>query len=132
MVAMPLPTAVTTPSAFTEATVPSLDDQVTCGFGIVVPPASRTIALNFPVRPSAMMVSVEGDSWMIAADWATLISTVAETLPDRTVIFVAPKPLDLTTPCAVTVTTDASPLVQVNVTPDITRPFWSYTTAVNC
>ena len=62
IVAVPLPTAVTSPVDETVATVVSEDDHVTVAPDITVPPASFTVALSVTVSPTNSKVLVLGET----------------------------------------------------------------------
>ena len=62
IVAVPLPTAVTSPADDTVAIVVSEVDQVAVAPEISVPPASFTVAVNVTVSPTEVRVSVLGDT----------------------------------------------------------------------
>ena len=57
----PTATEVTKPADETVATPVFVDDQVTVGLEITVPPASLTVALTVVVSPSDMNAFVLGD-----------------------------------------------------------------------
>ena len=78
IVAVPLPTAVTSPALLTVATATELLDQLTSAPAITLPFRSRTSAANCSVAPKAV-------SWMVAGATATALTswaTVTIALPD--------------------------------------------------
>ena len=66
-VAVPLATAVTSPADETVATAVFVDDHVTVGPDITVPPASLTVAARVTVSPTDVNVFSLGDTVTVDA-----------------------------------------------------------------
>jgi len=66
-VAVPLATAVTSPADETVATAVFVDDQVTAGPDITVPPASSTVAARVTVSPTDVNVFSLSDTVKVDA-----------------------------------------------------------------
>ena len=132
IVAVPLPTAVTSPEPSTVATASSLDSQENCAPTTACPFASVASATSRTVSPNATSVSTAGVTATALTSWATVTAAVPETDPAVAEIVVFPFATAVTSPEASTVATEASPLAHATAAPAITCPFWSRTSAVSC
>ena len=130
-IAVPLATAVTNPADETVATAVFVDDQVTVGPDITVPPASLTVAARVTVSPTDVNVFSLGVSSTVDAAWATVTETVVLAEPEVAVIVAVPFATEVTRPADETVATPVSDDVQVTVAPDITLPTASFTVALS-
>ena len=109
MLALPLPTAVTSPEASTVATDSLSDDHVRPSGASFTgwPLASIPDALIRSVAPSARSVSAEGDSCTSTTSCATVNPARPEAGPDAAVMIALPLSTAVTNPEASTVTTDS-------------------------
>ena len=132
MVALPLPTAVTSPSRLMVATARSLVDQATGTSGIVWPVASNTTAEKRSVSPIVTNFRGLSEGWRRTDAGACLTSAVIES---ARVPWVAPRvaiPLstDVISPSWSTVTTDVLLEDHATLASAIGRPLGSRTKAV--
>jgi hypothetical protein len=117
IVAVPAPTALTTPLDDTVAIAASLLDQVIGAPEMTLPPASRAVAPNVTVWPT---VSVRDDGVTVTeAAGAGFTATVANPSTPSMVAVMTALPIDtaVTTPVAETEATPGEPLVQVTARP---------------
>ena len=131
MVAVPSETAVTSPVDETVATVGVADVHVTVAPGIVVPPASFTVAVSVAVSPRNAKESELGDNSIVPASGE--IVTVPDPLadPDVAVIVAVPLATAVTSPADDTVAIVVSDVAHVTAAPEIAVPPASFTVAVN-
>ena len=127
----PVATAVTSPADETVATAVFVDDQVTVGPDITVPPASLTVAARVTVSPTDVNVFSLGDSSTVDAAWATVTEAVVLAEPEVAVIVAVPSATEVTSPADETVATAVFVDDHVTVAPDITDPGASFTVAVS-
>ena len=131
--AMPLPTAVTSPSPSTVTTASSLLVHVTSGSAMGTSFASLTETVNCRVCPISVRVVASASTSMLmaAGTWATMISALPMASPAWAVISAMPLSTAVTRPSWSTVATASSPLDQVTATSVITFSCWSSTTAAS-
>ena len=122
MLALPLRTAVTSPDASTDATVPSSVDQRNPAFAIAFPLESNASADMRAVSPTDDRVTLPGETLTWAACCDTVTDAVPEAAPAVAVMEALPSRTAVTTPLAPTVATPPSLLAQVTETPLIAWP----------
>ena len=115
IVAVPLPTAVTSPADETVATEALDVAHVTVGFEITVPPASRTVATRVAVSPADVKLRLVGASVTDWATWLTVAVAVALADPDVAVMVAVPSETAVTSPADETVATEASDVAHAMV-----------------
>jgi hypothetical protein len=129
IVAVPSATEVTSPEDDTVA-IDELDvAHATVGPGIVLPPASFTVATKDAVSPMDVKLKLVGASSMLAASLATLTVAVANCEPTVAVIVAVPPDTPVTSPAGDTVATDELDVAHVTVGPGIVLPPASFTVA---
>ena len=107
-VAVPLATAVTSPADETVATAVFVDDQVTAGPDITVPPASLTVAVKLAVLAIDDKASELGATSRVAPTCETVTAAIALAASDVAVIVAVPLLIAVTKPDDEMVATDAS------------------------
>ena len=127
IVALPSATAVTSPADDTVA-IDELDvAHVTVAPGIVVPPASFTVATKDAVSSMDVNDRLVGASVTEAAACDTVSAAVWFTEPDVAVIVALPLATAVTRPADDTVAIDELDVAHVTVAPDIVVPPASFT-----
>ena len=121
--ALPLRTAVTSPPASTDATVPSSEDHWNPAFAIAFPLESKASADMRAVSPTDDRVTLSGETSTCAACCDTVTDAVPEAVPAVAVTVALPFWTAVTTPLAPTDATPPSLLAQVTETPLIAWPF---------
>ncbi|MDE0099836.1 MAG: hypothetical protein OXM87_09555 [Truepera sp.] len=81
--------------------------------------------------PPNKSATAPGDTRTALIACSTTIRALPDTAPEVAVTVAAPLLTAVTSPEALTVTTDGSLLAQVMVAPVMARPFWSRTSAVS-
>ncbi len=132
IVAVPLPTAVTSPDPSTVATVASSDAHVNSAPATPWPFASVASAVRRTVSPQATSVSAAGDTATALTVWASVTAALPDAEPVVAVIVAVPLPAAITSPDPSTVATVASPLDHAIGAPAMTLPFWSRTSVLSC
>jgi hypothetical protein len=132
IVVLPLPIAVTKPSADTVATSESSAVQVTAAATIVLPPESTTVAVRRSVSPSTAREAAPAESVSDDATCCTVAVMDALADPDVTVTVATPLPTAVTRPASETVATDSASDTHVSSAPLIRLPSWSSTVTLSC
>ena len=127
----PFPTAVTTPSRPTAATVVSPLCHSTPAFSMAWPLASVTVAASVAVSPRADNVSESGASATAAATCSTVTAASRDAGPAVAVILPRPFPTAVTTPSRPTAATAVSPLCHSTPAFSMAWPLASVTVAAS-
>ena len=129
MVAVPAPTAETSPLPSTVATAPSSDAHVKFTPGTGCPVASSASADRRSVSPSACSVSAAGRTLDSTARCSTVTSAVPASDPASAMTVAVPAPAAVTSPLPSTVATASSVVDQDNSRPGAGWPFASSASA---